>query len=164
MPRLIITWRKFSFVALQHIILNKLVWFSFASMALLYCVMLLGIYITASHQGLSCPDWPLCPNGFNFPSQKYFFEYIHRVMAVITAGVIFTTAFYSVKKAKSVRKTAIAASIIISIQILLGILVINKKLEALLVATHLSTGVLLFAMTLITFLLSYRIAKGNSRL
>ena len=85
-------------------------------------------------------------------------------MAVITAGVIFTTAFYSVKKAKSVRKTAVAASIIISIQILLGILVINTKLEALLVATHLSTGVLLFAMTLITFLLSYRIAKGNSRL
>lgn len=85
-------------------------------------------------------------------------------MAVITAGVIFTTAFYSVKKAKSVRKTAVAASIIISVQILLGILVINTKLEALLVATHLSTGVLLFAMTLITFLLSYRIAKGNSRL
>ena len=85
-------------------------------------------------------------------------------MAVITAGVIFTTAFHSVKKAKSVRKTAVAASIIISVQILLGILVINKKLEALLVATHLSTGVLLFAMTLITFLLSYRIAKGNSRL
>lgn len=85
-------------------------------------------------------------------------------MAIITAGVIFTTAFYSVKKAKSVRKTAVAASIIISVQILLGILVINTKLEALLVATHLSTGVLLFAMTLITFLLSYRIAKGNSRL
>ena len=85
-------------------------------------------------------------------------------MAVITAGVIFTTAFYSVKKAKSVRKTAVAASIIISVQILLGIFVINTKLEALLVATHLSTGVLLFAMTLITFLLSYRIAKGNPRL
>lgn len=85
-------------------------------------------------------------------------------MAVITAGVIFTTAFYSVKKAKSVRKTAVAASIIISVQIILGIFVINTKLEALLVATHLSTGVLLFAMTLITFLLSYRIAKGNSKL
>ena len=85
-------------------------------------------------------------------------------MAVITAGVIFTTAFYSVKKGKKVRKTAVAASVIISVQILLGILVINNKLEALLVATHLSTGVLLFAMTLITFLLSYRIAKGNSRL
>lgn len=28
-------------------------------------------------------------------------------MAIITAGVIFTTAFYSVKKAKSVRKTAV---------------------------------------------------------
>jgi heme A synthase len=151
-------------VAQQHIILNTMLCFSFASLALLYGVMLLGIYITASHQGLSCPDWPLCPNGFNFPSQKYFFEYVHRLMAVITAGLIFTTAFYSVKKAKNVRKTAVAASVIISVQILLGILVINRKLEALFVAIHLSTGVLLFAMTLITFLLSYYLAKDNSRL
>ncbi len=85
-------------------------------------------------------------------------------MAVITAGLIFTTAFYSVKKAKNVRKTAVAASVIISVQILLGILVINRKLEALFVAIHLSTGVLLFAMTLITFLISYNLAKDNSRL
>jgi hypothetical protein len=34
-------------------------------------------------------------------------------------------------------------------------------LEALLVATHLSTGVLLFAMTLMTFLSSYRLTKNN---
>jgi cytochrome c oxidase assembly protein subunit 15 len=126
--------------------------------------MLIGIYITASHQGLSCPDWPLCPNGFNFPPPKYFFEHVHRVLVVITAGVIFTSAFYSVKKAKNVRTTAVAAGIIISVQIFLGVLVINNRLEALLVATHLSTGVLLFAMTLMTFLLSYRLANRNSKI
>lgn len=163
MPRLIITSLKSSYVQ-QPIITNKMLWFSFASLVLLYGVMLIGIYITASHQGLSCPDWPLCPNGFNFPPPKYFFEHVHRVLAVITAGVIFTSAFYSAKKAKNVRTTAVAAGIIISVQIFLGVLVINKKLEALLVATHLSTGVLLFAMTLMTFLLSYRLANGNSKI
>ena len=136
-------------------------WLSFASLALIYGLMLLGIYITASHQGLSCPNWPLCPNGFDIPPPKYFFEHIHRVIAVITAGMVLVTAVYAIKKVKSVRKTAIAGIIIFSVQILLGMWVVNSKLEALLVATHLSTGVLLFAMTLMTFLSSYRLTKNN---
>jgi cytochrome c oxidase assembly protein subunit 15 len=145
----------------QKIILNLMMSLSFASLALIYGVMLLGIYITASHQGLSCPNWPLCPNGFDIPPPKYFFEHIHRVIAVVTAGMILVTAVYATKKAKSVRKTAIVGSIIVSVQILLGMWVVNSKLEALLVATHLSTGVLLFAMTLMTFLSSYRLTKNN---
>jgi heme A synthase len=146
----------------QKIIPNVMMWFSFASLALLYGVMLLGIYITASHQGLSCPDWPLCPNGFDIPSPKYFFEQVQRVIGVLTGSMILVTAVYATKNAKSVRKTAIAGSIIVSVQILLGMWVVNNKLEALLVATHLSTGVLLFAMTLMTFLSSYRLTKNNS--
>jgi heme A synthase len=35
-------------------------------------------------------------------------------------------------------------------------LVVSTHLEPLLVATHLSTGILLFAVTLMTFLASYR--------
>jgi heme A synthase len=145
----------------QKIIPNLMMSLSFASLALIYGVMLLGIYITASHQGLSCPNWPLCPNGFDIPSPKYFFEHIHRVIAVVTAGMILVTAVYATKKAKSVRKTAIVGSIIVSVQILLGMWVVNSKLEALLVATHLSTGVLLFAMTLMTFLSSYRLTRNH---
>lgn len=141
--------------------LNNMLGLSLASMALVYGVMLLGIYVTASHQGLSCPNWPLCPSAFSFPSQKYFFEDVHRLIAVITASVIFITAFYSVKKTKSVTKTSVVACIIISLQILLGFFVVNTKLDSLLVATHLSTGVLLFSMTLITFLSSYRLARAD---
>jgi heme A synthase len=139
-----------------------ILWLSFTSLALIYGVMLLGIYITASHQGLSCPGWPLCPNGFNFPPPKYFFEHVHRSMAIIAACVIFTTSFYAMKKTKNVRKTAIAASVIVLIQIFLGMIVVNQKLEALLVATHLSTGVILFGTTLLTFLSSYHLTKSNS--
>jgi heme A synthase len=139
-----------------------ILWLSFTSLALVYGVMLLGIYITASHQGLSCPGWPLCPNGFNFPPPKYFFEHVHRSMAIIATSVILVTAFYAIKKTKNVRKTAIAAGVIVLIQILLGMIVVNEKLEALIVATHLSTGVILFAMTLLTFLSSYHITKSNS--
>jgi heme A synthase len=132
---------------------------SFSALAMLYSVMLIGVYITSSHQGLSCSEWPLCPNGFGLPSEKYFFEHYHRVMVVITAGLIFATAAYSFKKFKPARKSAIIAAIVVSVQIIFGMLVVTTDLEPFLVATHLSTGILLFAMTLLTFLASYKLGR-----
>src|SRR3712207_9142498 len=85
---------------------------SFAALALLFSVMMLGVYISASNQGLSCPDWPLCPNGFSLPSEKHFFEHYHRVMVVITAGLIFATAIYSFKRVKPAQKTADRKSVV----------------------------------------------------
>jgi heme A synthase len=41
-------------------------------------------------------------------------------------------------------------------------LVVNTKLQPLLVAMHLSTGVLLFAMILMTFLSAYKIKEKKS--
>lgn len=134
---------------------------SFSAIAMLYSVMLLGVYITSSHQGVSCLDWPLCPNGFSLPSEKHFFEHYHRVLVVITATLIFATAGYATKNATPARKTAIIAAIIVSVQIMLGFLVVSTRLEPILVATHLSTGILLFAMTLMTFLSFYRLARKS---
>jgi heme A synthase len=143
----------------ERMVVMRLICLSFASLALLFTVMLIGTYVDASHQGLSCPDWPLCPNGFNFPPKKYLFEEIHRIVAVVTAGVIIATACYAAKKVGIVRKSAIAAGTIAGVQIVLGMFVVDTKLEALLVATHLSTGVFLFALALITFVTSYRLTK-----
>jgi cytochrome c oxidase assembly protein subunit 15 len=132
---------------------------SFAAMALLYSVMLLGVYITASHQGLSCPDWPLCPNGFGLPSEKHLFEHTHRLMVVIAGSLIYATAIYSARRMKQARKTAIIAAVAVSVQITLGMFVVTTGLQPLIVATHLSTGTLLFAMSLMTFLTAYKLAK-----
>ena len=134
---------------------------SFAALALLFSVLMLGVYISASHQGLSCPDWPLCPNGFDLPSEKYFFEHVHRMMVVITASLIFATAAYSARKIKPARKTAIIAAIVVCVQIVFGMLVVTTRLEPLLAATHLSTGILLFSMVLMTFLTAYRVARNH---
>ena len=134
---------------------------SFSALVILYSVMLIGVYITSSHQGLSCTEWPLCPNGFGLPTEKHFFEHYHRVMVVIAASLIYATAAYAAKDARPARKTAIIAAIVVSVQIVLGMLVVNTRLEPLLVATHLSTGILLFAMTLMTFLASYRLASKH---
>ena len=154
------TWHFFSVVEIQQYSSPKAaIGLSFSALAMLYSVMLIGVYITSSHQGLSCSEWPLCPNGFGLPSEKYFFEHYHRVMVVITAGLIFATAAYSFKKFKPARKTAIIAAIVVSVQIIFGMLVVTTDLEPFLVATHLSTGILLFAMTLLTFLASYKLGR-----
>ena len=117
--------------------------------------MLLGVYITASHQGLSCPDWPLCPNKFGFPSPKYFFEHIHRMIAIIVAIVILITSLYAISNTKYLRMIAIGSGIIVLIQILLGMLIVNTKLQPLLVAAHLLIGAFLFAIILVMTVYTY---------
>ena len=135
----------------------KMLGLSFISLGLIYSVMLFGVYIAASHQGLSCKGWPLCPNGVSFPPEKYFFEHFHRMFAIITSAIVIVTAIYAVKKVRAARKLSIVSVIIIIIQIILGMFVVDSKLEPLLVASHLLTGLLLFATMLTTFLITYRL-------
>ena len=146
----------------QQIVPQTMLWLSFASLVLLYSVMLIGVYISASNLGLFCTEWPLCPNGFDFPSPKYFFEHYHRVLVMITAIFIYASTAYAIKKARNTQKYAVISSIIISFQILLGMLVVNTKLQPLLVAMHLSTAVSVFAMMLMTFLSAYKIKEKKS--
>ncbi len=140
---------------------RKMLLLSFTSLALIYTIMLIGVYITSSHQGLSCPDWPLCPNGLGIPGPEYFFEHIHRMLVIITSAFIFATAIYAYFNARSVSKPAILAAVIVIIQIVLGMVMVYSKLHALIVASHLATGILLFAMLLLTFISSYRERKNS---
>jgi len=86
---------------------------------------------------------------------------MHRLMVVVSAGLIVATAAYSSSRMKQARRTALIAAIAVSIQIVLGMLVVTTDLEPLLVATHLSMGILLFAMTLMTFLTAYKLASKH---
>src|SRR5215203_2799475 len=138
---------------------RKMLLLSFTSLALIYTIMLIGVYITSSYQGLSCPDWPLCPNGLGIPGPKYLFEHIHRMLVLITTGFIFVTAIYAYIHARSVSTTAIIAAVLVIIQILLGMVMVTSKLHPLLVASHLATGISLFAMLLLTFIFSYKERK-----
>ena len=134
---------------------------SFTSLALLFSTMLIGTYVDSSHQGMSCPGWPLCPNGFNFPPKKYLFEEIHRIMALVTTFAIVSTAIYAAKKVEQIRVQAVAAGGVVVVQVILGMFVVYTKLEALVVAIHLTTGVLLFGLTLITFVSYYRLSNAQ---
>ena len=133
----------------------------FAILGLIYSLMLIGVYITSSHQGLSCLTWPLCPNGFDFPPPKYFFEHVHRLLVLILSIALFSFTIVSIKMIsnKGIRIKMIIASSLLIIQIILGWLVIYSKLNPIVVASHLSTAVALFGMVFVSLLSVYNELK-----
>lgn len=123
--------------------------------------MFIGGYVSAAGLGLSCPDWPLCPNGI-LPDNDYLIEWIHRFVAATTGTLIIATTigvWLNKHTDKKIKLTSTLAAIFVVTQITLGALVIDLKLHAVLVAIHLGIGILLFAMTLLTTIFAFRLAK-----
>ena len=121
--------------------------------------MFIGGYISAAGLGLTCPDWPLCPDGL-VPGEDYLIEYIHRLIAATTGVLVLATTIGSWMAKDShtrIRVTSTLASVLVVTQIALGALVIDLKLHAVLVAIHLGLGILLFAMVLLTTIFAFRL-------
>jgi heme A synthase len=132
---------------------------SYSTLAVLFSLIFIGGYVSASGVGLTCPDWPLCPQGL-LPRDDFIIEYIHRSVAAVTGMlVIATMAFVLKSKAapKGMKIASIIAGAAVIGQITLGAVVIVERLHALLVTTHLGLGIVLFSMVLITALYAHRI-------
>lgn len=132
-------------------------------MIVLYSLMFLGGYISAAGLGLTCPEWPMCPNGI-MPDEEYFIEWMHRLIAATTGTLVIATmiaSFLNKNADKKIKVTSSVATAAVITQITLGALVINLKLHAVLVAIHLGIGILLFAMILLTTLFAFRISRST---
>ena len=125
--------------------------------------MFVGGYVSAAGLGLTCPEWPLCPNGV-LPDEEYFIEWTHRLVAATTGTLVIATAVASWINKNAGRKikfTSTFAATLVITQITLGAIVIDLKLHAVLVAIHLGVGILLFAMVLLTTLFAFKIPKST---
>jgi cytochrome c oxidase assembly protein subunit 15 len=123
--------------------------------------MFIGGYVSASGLGLSCPEWPLCPNGV-LPDYDFLIEWTHRFIAATTGSLIVATTigvWLNKRSDRKIKLTSTLASVFVVTQITLGAIVIEAKLHAVLVAIHLGIGILLFAMTLLTVLFAFRMAR-----
>ncbi len=130
-------------------------------MIVLYSLMFIGGYVSAAGLGLTCPDWPLCPDGI-FPSEEYLIEWTHRLVAATTGALVVATMVASLINKNAdlkIKVTSSLASVFVITQIVLGAMVIDLKLHAVLVAIHLGIGILLFSMVLLTTLFAFRISK-----
>jgi cytochrome c oxidase assembly protein subunit 15 len=118
--------------------------------------MLIGVYISSLNRGVTCPDWPLCPNGFAFPPEKFFYEHFHRLVAIVAA--IFTgISLIFIRKSfwKLNRLVVIIVTSLIIVQIIMGIFVVSSKLYPIIVAIHLSTAVTIFSLIFVLLRESY---------
>ncbi|MCY3854518.1 MAG: COX15/CtaA family protein [Thaumarchaeota archaeon] len=134
---------------------------SLFSLIVLYSLMFIGGYVSAAGLGLTCPDWPLCPNGI-FPNSEYFIEWVHRLIAAITGALIISTTIscWIIKNSSNkIKFTGTVSTILVITQITLGAIVIDLKLQALLVAIHLGIGIILFAMVLLTTIFAFGLNK-----
>lgn len=132
-----------------------------AALIVLYSLMFIGGYVSSAGLGLTCPDWPLCPNGI-MPNEEYFIEWTHRLIAATTGALVIATtvgSWINKNAGRKIRFTSTFAATLVVTQITLGALVIDLKLHAVLVAIHLGVGILLFSMVLLTTLFAFRIAK-----
>jgi len=130
-------------------------------MIVLYSLMFIGGYVSAAGLGLTCPDWPLCPGGI-LPSEEYLIEWTHRLVAATTGALVVATMVASLINKNAdlkIKVTSSLASVFVITQIVLGAIVIDLKLHAVLVAIHLGIGILLFSMVLLTTLFAFRISK-----
>ena len=135
-------------------------------MIILYSLMFIGGYISAAGLGLTCPEWPLCPDGI-MPSEEYLIEWIHRLVAATTGVLVIATmvaSFLNKRADTKIKVTSTLATIFVITQITLGALVIDTKLHAVLVAIHLGIGILLFAMVLLTTLFAFRISRESQEI
>ncbi|ABX12082.1 conserved hypothetical protein [Nitrosopumilus maritimus SCM1] len=135
-------------------------------MIVLYSLMFLGGYISAAGLGLTCPEWPLCPNGV-MPSEEYLIEWIHRLAAATTGVLVIATmvaSFLNKRADTKIKVTSTLATVFVITQITLGALVIDTKLHAVLVAIHLGIGILLFSMVLLTALFAFRISRESQEI
>lgn len=128
----------------------------FISLSLIYATMLIGVYISSLNRGVACPDWPLCPNGFAFPPEKFFYEHFHRFVAIVAA--IFTgISFIFIRKSfwEMNKIVVIIVTSLIIVQIVMGIFVVSSKLDPIIVAIHLSTAVTIFSLIFVLLRKSY---------
>ncbi|QMU55441.1 MAG: cytochrome oxidase assembly protein [Nitrosopumilus sp.] len=130
-----------------------------ATMVVLYSLMFIGGYVSAAGLGLTCPEWPLCPDGI-MPSEAYIIEWVHRLIAAVTGVLVIATMIASIINKNADRKikvTSSLATVFVITQIVLGAMVIDLKLHAVLVAVHLGIGILLFSTVLLTAVFAFRI-------
>lgn len=136
---------------------------SFATLAVLFTLIFIGGYVSSSGVGLTCPDWPLCPQGL-LPHVDFIIEYIHRSFAATTGMLVIATMAFTLKSNYAPRgmkiSSIIAAAAVIG-QVTLGAIVIVERLHAILVTAHLGLGIVLFSMVLITMLYAFKISNGK---
>jgi heme o synthase len=130
-----------------------------------YLLIALGGTVLATDSGLSCPDWPLC-NGQAYYSGTYhvFLEQFHRFSAA-TVSVLIVLVVIGViawaRKDRALLALAIAAPVLLAVQIVLGGLTVLWQLPPQIIMAHLGTALAILAVLITIAVLSRKPAPSQ---
>src|SRR6266705_67559 len=130
-----------------------------------YFLIALGGTVLATDSGLSCPDWPFC-NGQAYYAGTYhtFLEQFHRFTAA-TVSILIVLLFIGIivwaRKDRALLSLAIAAPVLLAVQIVLGGLTVLWKLPAQIITAHLATALAIFAIVITIAVLSGKRAPSR---
>ena len=127
----------------------KLARIAFFTILLTYALIVFGGYVASSESGMGCgPEWPLC-NGSVIPILQgdTLIEFAHRVIGAIL-GVMAIILFVKILRAqldRRIRSVAWGMIFLLTVQILLGAVVVVLDLPALIVSAHLIIAMIFLA-------------------
>ena len=133
-----------------------------------YFLIALGGTVLATDSGVSCPDWPLC-YGQAYYSGTYhvFLEQFHRFTAATVSVLVVLLVIGIIAWARQDRvllTMAIAAPILLAIQIVLGGLTVLWKLPPQIITAHLAAALAIFAIVITMAVLSGKPARRGDGL
>lgn len=120
------------------------------TLGLLFLLLVWGNMVAGLGAGLACPDWPLCYGKF-FPQMRWdiFMEHTHRVIGAVFSILFFIYAYKTYKRySGSYKLIPIITVILLIIQIVLGGIVVLKKLPVDLTTYHFANAMVIFCLVL----------------
>jgi protoheme IX farnesyltransferase len=130
-----------------------------------YFLIALGGTVLATDSGLSCPDWPLCYSQAYYSGTFHvFLEEFHRFTAA-TVSILIVLLLIGIiawaRKDRALLTMAIAAPLLLAVQIVLGGLTVLWKLPPQIITAHLGVALAIFAVVITIAVLSGRPAPGK---
>src|SRR5205085_2790316 len=130
-----------------------------------YFLIALGGTVLATDSGLSCPDWPFC-YGQAYYSGTYhvFLEQFHRFTAATVSILIVLLVIGIIvwaRKDRALLMLAIAAPLLLALQIVLGGLTVLWKLPPQIITAHLGAALAILAAVITIAVLSGKPAQSK---
>ena len=126
-----------------------------------YAQILLGAAMRHLDAGLACPDFPLCRGALlpDIDSLQMGLHLAHRGGALVVLALVVALvdrAWKQHPEASELRRPALAALVLVLLQVLLGALTVLSQLSVSLTTAHVGGGALLLASLVVLTLRAYR--------